>query len=187
MGGVGMESFERARWEHLYQSHAGQVYALAYRRVGREDAADVVAETFLVAWKRIDQVPSEALPWLYTVARNVIGNSRRAEQRREAVGDMLRRSTQVDRSADAVREVEARHDLLSAMQLLPETERAALMLIAWEDLDVRGAACVLGCSPGTLAVRIHRGRRRLKKILANGAFDAGWSRTKLDTASGGMP
>lgn len=181
-----MEPFERARWEGLYQSYAGQVFAFALRRVGREDAADVVAETFLVAWRRIDQVPQEALPWLYAVARNVIGNSRRAAVRREALQERIRSVRSVDRIADPTDEVDARSDILSAVQTLPEAEREALMLVAWEDLDVRSAASVMGCSPGTLAVRIHRGRRRLRKILSADRFDEASLGTELDTASGGM-
>jgi RNA polymerase sigma-70 factor, ECF subfamily len=183
---IDMESFERARWEGLYGSHAGQVFAFAYRRVGREDAADVVAETFLVAWRRIDQVPQEALPWLYAVARNVIGNSRRAAVRREALQERIRSVRSVDRVADPTDEVDARSDIMSAVQLLPEAEREALMLVAWEDLDVRSAASVMGCSPGTLAVRIHRGRRRLRKILSAQRFDVGASGNELDAASGGL-
>lgn len=186
--GVAVESSERARWEDLYRSHAGQVYAFAYRRVGPEDAADVVAETFLVAWRRIEKVPPHALPWLYSVARNVIGNLRRAAQRRDALRERLRGSTPVGQDADPAEEVDATNDILSAMQMLPAAEREALMLIAWEDLDTRSAASVVGCSPGTLAVRVHRGRRRLKRILAGDGdtLGGGWISTELDKASGGL-
>ena len=181
-----MKPFERVRWEDLYRSHAGQVYAFACRRVGREDAPDVVAETFLVAWRRIDQVPTEPLPWLYAVARNVVGNLRRGTQRREALWDRLRHSAASEPSADPIREVDATNSVLSAMQMLPAAEREALMLVAWEDLDVRSAASVMGCSPGTFAVRIHRGRRHMKTILAEGEFGGGSRGNAFDRAGGGQ-
>ena len=110
----------------------------------------------------------------------MIGNSRRAAVRREALQERIRSATSADRIADPSDEVDARSDILSAVQLLPEVEREALMLVAWEDLDVRSAASVMGCSPGTFAVRIHRGRRRLRKILSETRFE------ELDKASGGM-
>ena len=180
-----MKPFERARWEDLYRSHAGQVYAFAYRRVGREDAPDVVAETFLVAWRRIDEVPQDALPWLYTVARNLVGNLRRSTQRREALWERVRHSTVAEPTTDPVEDVDAANAILVAMQMLPVAEREALMLVAWEDLDVRSAASVMGCSPGTFAVRIHRGRRRMKRILETGEFEGGSRGDALNRAGGG--
>jgi RNA polymerase sigma-70 factor (ECF subfamily) len=76
---------DRARFVALDEAHAGAVLAYARRRVGESDADDVLAETFLVVWRRRAQVPDDALPWLYAVAGNVIRNRRRAERRREAL------------------------------------------------------------------------------------------------------
>jgi DNA-directed RNA polymerase specialized sigma24 family protein len=70
--------------------------------------------------------------------------------------------------------------------LLPDAEREALMLVAWEDLDVRSAASAMGCSPGTLAVRIHRGRRHMKRILAADESAGGSRGNALDRAGGGQ-
>lgn len=61
----------------------------------------------------------------------------------------------------------ARADIVAAMRLLPAPEREALILVAWGDLEPRLAAALLGCSPGTFAVRVHRGRQHLMKILAS--------------------
>jgi RNA polymerase sigma-70 factor, ECF subfamily len=160
-----MERSDQIRWQDLYVAHAGRLYVFASRRVGREDAADVVAETFLVAWRKIEDVPQQPLPWLYAVARNVIGNVHRASHRREALDERLRRST-IERVADPSADVDVRRDLLTALRLLPEAERTALALATWDDLDGRSAAALLGCSPGTFAVRIHRGRRHLRELLA---------------------
>lgn len=180
-----MDSHGHLRWEELYSSHADHVFAYASRRVGSEEAADIVADTFLVAWRRINDVPEDALPWLYAAARNVINNSRRAESRRDALQRRLASVGAAEASHDPAPEVEARADILAAMRSLPATEREALMLIAWEDLDPRRAAAVMGCSPGTFAVRLHRGRRHLTKILSPDLFEPEASVATFDRAAGG--
>jgi RNA polymerase sigma-70 factor, ECF subfamily len=167
-----LPSLGYGRWEALYASHVDQVFAYACRRVGVDDAADVVAETFLVAWRRLGDVPDDALPWLYAAARNVVNNARRSEVRRVALRSRLAAAELRATHDDPAPAVEARADILAAMRLLPASEREALMLVAWEDLEPGRAAAVMGCTPGTLAVRVHRGRRHLKKILASSEVDA---------------
>lgn len=80
----------RARFERLYDAHYAPVLAYALRRSGRTVAHDVAAETFLVAWRRLDDVPVDAAPWLYGVARRVLANERRAEKRRAALAERMR-------------------------------------------------------------------------------------------------
>lgn len=167
-----MRSLGDVRWEALYSCHAEQVFAYASRRVGTDDAADVVADTFLVAWRRLDDVPEDALPWLYAAARNVISNARRAQFRRDALRSRLATMEGTETDDDPAPGIEARADIVAAMRLLPAPEREALMLVAWEDLEPRRAAAVMGCSPGTFAVRVHRGRRHLMQILAASELDA---------------
>ncbi|MGZ6543777.1 MAG: RNA polymerase sigma factor [Actinomycetota bacterium] len=172
MGRDILPSLGYGRWETLYASHVDQVFAYACRRVGVVDAADVVADTFLVAWRRLGDVPDDALPWLYAAARNVVNNARRAEIRRDALRSRLAAAELRVSHDDPAPAVEARADILAAMRLLPAPEREALMLVAWEDLEPRRAAAVMGCTPGTFAVRVHRGRRHLKEILASSEVDA---------------
>jgi RNA polymerase sigma-70 factor (ECF subfamily) len=69
------------RFRQLYDLHAGLVLAYFKRRTDSETAQDCTAETFLVAWRRIDAVPDEALPWLYGVARRVLQNQGRRGRR----------------------------------------------------------------------------------------------------------
>ena len=171
------------RWETLYSSFADQVFEYASRRVGSDDAADVVADTFLVAWRRLDNVPDDALPWLYAAARNVINNTRRAEVRRGALRSRLVSSGGLE-TDDPAPVIEARADIVAAMRLLPAPEREALILVAWGDLEPRLAAAFLGCSPGTFAVRVHRGRRRLMKILASSELDDASDGPKVEHAAG---
>ncbi|MEO8424809.1 MAG: sigma-70 family RNA polymerase sigma factor [Actinomycetota bacterium] len=166
-----MQLSEPDLWEALYSSNSDHVFAYASRRVGPEEAADIVAETFLAAWRRIDDVPDDALPWLYAAAKNVINNSRRAEMRRDALWRRLVSAEVPVSDHDPAAEVEARTDIVAAMRFLPEPEREALMLVAWEDLEPRRAAAAMGCSPGTFAVRVHRGRRHLMKILSSGGSE----------------
>lgn len=181
-----MDSLGHVQWERLYSSHADHVFAYASRRVGPDEAADIVADTFLVAWRRIDDVPEDALPWLYAAARNVINNSRRAEVRRDALQRRLASVGAGEATPDPAPEVETRADILAAMRSLPATEREALMLVAWEDLDSRRAAAVMGCSPGTFAVRLHRGRRHLTKILSSDLLEQEATvGPTFDKASGG--
>lgn len=79
---------ERARLEAVYRETYGQITAYAARRCASpQDAADVVAETFAIAWRRMDELPGgeEATLWLYGVARKVLANHYRGEVRRQAL------------------------------------------------------------------------------------------------------
>src|SRR4051812_40403011 len=73
------------RLESLFRGHHRAVSAYARRRVPGEAADDVVASTFLVAWRRLDDVPADSLPWLLAVARNVIATQQRGSRRRGAL------------------------------------------------------------------------------------------------------
>jgi RNA polymerase sigma-70 factor (ECF subfamily) len=77
-----VEPDARVRFSQMYGALYGRIYAYAQRRVGEEAADEVAAETFLVAWRRLDAIPSEPLPWLYGVARNIVlrHHARRARQ-----------------------------------------------------------------------------------------------------------
>ena len=156
------------RWERLYAEHADRVFAFTVRRVPFEDVPDIVAETFVVVGRREGDVPEDALPWLYAVARNVIANHRRSAARRQALRGRLKAAGVPTPEVPAEFEaVESREQVVEALALLPAAEREALLLVAWEDLDpVRGAK-VLGCSPGAFSVRVHRAKRRLRESLGS--------------------
>jgi RNA polymerase sigma-70 factor (ECF subfamily) len=72
------------RFERLFRTHHAAVLAYVRRRASTERVDDAVAETFLVAWRRLDRVPDEPLPWLLGVARKVLATGARAERRRRA-------------------------------------------------------------------------------------------------------
>lgn len=159
--GLEQQPSRRMRFETLFGKHYDDVLAYALRRSDRETAQDVVAETFLVAWRRLDVVPADPLPWLYGVARRVLANQRRAASRRDALARRLAVDAEVsDRQAEV-----GDASLLRALGRLSALDREALVLVAWEGLEQRRAAAALGCRPAALRVRLHRARRRLAREL----------------------
>jgi RNA polymerase sigma-70 factor, ECF subfamily len=152
----------RLRLEALFIAHADDVLAYARRRTDGAAAEDVLSEVFVVAWRRLDEVPADPVPWLLACARRVLANQRRGERRRAAFFDRL--------SADAA-STEGSVDLpdralARALASLSDTDREVLLLIAWEELSIAEAATVLGCSRPTLSVRLHRARKHLATALA---------------------
>ncbi|MGW3285111.1 RNA polymerase sigma factor [Streptomyces sp. NPDC001002] len=159
------------RLRALYAAHYGRVLSFARRRApDPETAQDVAAETFLVAWRRIDKVPDEAdgeLPWLYAVARNILANQLRGQRRGGRLTARLGRTAPVAAAAPdhAGGVVEALH-VRQALAALSDRDQETLRLIGWEGLDTAAAARVVGCSARTFAVRLHRARQRLERELA---------------------
>lgn len=158
------EAFRR-----LYGEHFDAVLGFALRRVDRpEDAADVTADTFLVAWRRHGHVPAgdEARPWLYAVARRVLANHRRGDGRRSALGDRLRRQLAVV-VPDLSDEVCHRADVVAAMERLSGRDQEVLQLHLWEGLEPREIAEVLGLTTVVVRPRLSRARTRLRALLGN--------------------
>ena len=152
-----------AEFEALWRDWHRHVLAYALRRADRAMAEDVVAETFVIAWRRIDDVPDPPLPWLLGVARRVLANLRRGERRRTALLDRLRREPRA-----AAEPPPGDHGrVLAALATLPESDREALLLHAWEGLDNAAAGTVIGCSANAFAVRLHRARQRFARALTD--------------------
>ncbi len=154
------------RFEGLFKANYPAVRAYALRRTSGDAAQDVVSETFLVAWRRLDEVPADALPWLYGVARRVLANRRRTADRSAALEERLAgaeprvaRGDPGERAGDA-------EILRIALGRLSERSREALMLVAWHGLSGVRAARAAGCSRAAFAVRLHRARARLAAELA---------------------
>jgi RNA polymerase sigma-70 factor, ECF subfamily len=158
------EASRRAHLDALFELHAADVFAFARRRASRSEAEDVVSETFLVAWRRLDVVPDHALPWLLGVARKVLANRRRADARQAALQSRL-----IPGGGEVAGGPESTHPdtrfVLAALADLPAAERDAVTLLAWEGLTPAEAAIVLGCSRAAFYVRVHRARRRLARRL----------------------
>src|SRR5438552_2969448 len=153
------------QFERLYRKHVAAVAAYALRRSSPEDAADAAAETFVIAWRRLAEVPEEqALPWLYATARRVLSTQRRSARRQDAIATRLA-FERPDQVTVAPRET-APALVARALADLREDDREVLMLVAWEELSSRDAAAVLGCSPTAYRIRLHRARLRLRRALS---------------------
>ena len=162
------EGERRRRFEELYTANQASLLGYALRRTrSSDDAADVLAETFLVAWRRLDEIPAGAATrlWLYGAARRVLANQHRGERRRVALADRLKADLAVSyRPAEPAGEMA---ELAAAFRRLPEPDRELLALASWEGLDAGQIATVLGCSRNAIRIRLHRARRRLTDELGS--------------------
>lgn len=154
------------RFEGLFRENYASVRAYALRRASRDAAQDVVAETFLVAWRRLEEVPDDALPWLYAVARRVLANQRRSAHRSAALERRLALAEAAARQPDPSESAGEAELLRFALGRLSDRSREALMLVAWHGLSGARAAQAAGCSRAAFAVRLHRARGQLAAELA---------------------
>ena len=143
------------RFERIYDAHHDAVRAYVRRRAPADAVDDVVADTFLVCWRKLDAVPDEALPWLYAVARKTLANHRRKLARQTA--QRAAAVFQPDPVGDGV--------LAAAFAELNDRDREVLRLVAWEGMSLREAAAALGCSTVACRVRLHRAKARLAPRL----------------------
>ncbi|KGN33385.1 RNA polymerase subunit sigma-24 [Knoellia sinensis KCTC 19936] len=150
----------------LFRQHAARVYAYARRHVEESHCDDVVSETFLVAWRRPDQVPEEPLPWLLVVARNVIANQRRTNRRADDLWFAAVRQGWTATSPSADQSLIEREAMIGALESCTRAEREALLLTAWDGLTPEQAAAIADCSTRAFTVRLHRARTRLRAALA---------------------
>jgi len=170
------------RFSELYRTQCDAVLSYAWRRTDPETARDVVAEAFLVAWRRLDAVPADqgqARPWLYGVARRVLANAERSRRRAERVTARLSQQHRDDQAPDTAAVVTQRARLERALASLTASDQEALRLVGWEELDLAEAALALGCSRSAMAVRLHRARRRLERALGAGDAPDGTSAAGL--------
>lgn len=179
--GAAMNTTDRnAIVEALFAAHYEAVMRYTRRRTNQlADAEEAVAQTFVVAWQRLEDMPAPdgRLPWLYGVARRVLLNERRGAMRRVRLHERMRTaSTGPNPRQSALPRV------LDAIAHLSDADREILRLVAWEDLSHAEIATVFGTSPNAVAIRIHRARARLDRQLpATGADvkDLGRIRTLL--------
>lgn len=154
------------RLRALFELYSTRVLAYALRHVGLSAAQDIVGDVFLVAWRRLDDVPADPAPWLLVVARHTVANRRRGvarQQRLERELAALERSMGDAMAADQV--AVERVAVFAALAELSAAEREALLLVAWDGLSARDAASVVGCSRHAFEVRLHRARNRLRREL----------------------
>lgn len=156
-------------FEAMYRAHHDDLLRYALRRVAHDvDAADVVAETMSIAWRRRADLPpaDQQRLWLYGVARNVLANQRRGQARRSQLTVRLRE--ELERHAASVPSSD--NPVLQALSRLSRKDQDLLAMVAWEQLRPEEIAVVLGCTPATARVRLHRARKRLRDALDQEEF-----------------
>ncbi|WP_207311575.1 RNA polymerase sigma factor [Lentzea alba] len=142
----------------VYRECYPRVLAYAASNAGPRLAEDITSETFTIAWRKLDQMPPNALPWLLGIARNLVRAARR--------------QTWHDELTDVASDDDyAVIELRAALATLSEADQEVLTLIAWHGLVATEAALVLGCTTATFFVRLHRARRRLRAALSTSNFD----------------
>ena len=156
----------RGAFEELFAAHYWAVRGYVVRRAPSAAVEDVVAETFLVAWRRADTIRDDPLPWLLGVARRVLANQQRSERRRGALTDRLQ-GLRPGQAPGWAPPPAMSDELAAAMGRLSPQEREALLLVAWEGLDGARAARAAGCTPVAFRARLHRARRHVAAALAD--------------------
>lgn len=163
-----MDEGRTERFQALYDETRLRIVAYALRRAASpEDAADVVAETYAIAWRRLDDVPrsDDAILWLYVTARHVLLNEARRLRRRSNLVARIASELPAKSDAKVPPYDEERLVALASLRALPADDQELLMLAGWEGLSTSEIARVLGCSLTAVRVRLHRMRRRLQEII----------------------
>jgi RNA polymerase sigma-70 factor (ECF subfamily) len=145
----------------LYKDSYPRIHKYVLRRVDdAELAQELAADVFRVAWQKWDGTDSTEIPWLFTVARNLIGNAYRGRDRQRALHEKLMVSSVEGSWADS--------DNISvedAMMALREKDRDILQLAYWDELSIAEIAQVLNCTKPSAKVRLHRAREAFRKLL----------------------
>lgn len=178
MASLEPEAWRTQRFRLLYEGTYADLVAYCRRRVAPSAVDDVVADAFLVAWQRLDDVTGDPRPWLFGVAHNLIGNRRRKDARGTTLHEVLVTEITTREGDDdplALDEVQA---LVEALHAMKDSDAELLRLAAWEGLPHADIALVLGCSENAVAIRLHRARGRLRDRLAK---DCRWSATNRST------
>lgn len=157
------------RFERIYRAHSRAVYTYFLRRTDPGSAQDGTAETFLVAWRRLAEIPEDeaTLLWLFATARRVLANSQRATRRfTRLVGRMAGLgAADPPRPDTIVLRRESDQEVLDALSLLRPAEQELLRLAVWEEVPRDRLAEMYGCTPHAVSERISRATGRLARHL----------------------
>jgi RNA polymerase sigma-70 factor (ECF subfamily) len=155
-----------AEFAAVYRAHYQALLRFVRRRAHPINVDDIVAETFLAAWRRRSELPVDPRPWLFRTARNAMLNAHRGAERHSALAVRIAEQRTVDTFDDTAR-VDVRLDWTRAWRQLAPADQEVLALHVWEELDGRAAALVLGCSRATYSMRLSRAKKRLAAVLVN--------------------
>jgi RNA polymerase sigma factor (sigma-70 family) len=148
------------RFRLLHRQTYPDLLRFVERRVPPSEAEDIVSQVYLTAWRRQADLPEDARPWLFAVARKTMANQTRGWLRRKALD--VRVAAREERTVDDHSVAAAiRVDLERAWQSLRPDDRETLALVLFDGLTSEQAATVAGCRPATFAMRLSRARTRL--------------------------
>ena len=170
---IGRSLVDAQAFGAIFDRHAEALLRYAARRAGREVAEGLIGELFRIAFERrksFDSSYPSARPWLYGIAANLLHKHRRAEARRLRANARLaaevrmsdgRRASRASSAADAQLLLPS---VVEAIEALPQGEREALLLYAWEELPYEAIAAALSVPVGTVRSRLNRARARLREL-----------------------
>ena len=164
-----MDYDRKATYERLYTEHARAVFSYCLRRTSTEEAKDAMADVFVVAWRRFDDIPDpdNALPWLFGVARNVLAHRSRTARRRQrlaAKAAVTHEHSVPSPEGQVVRSAE--HEaVVAALQKLPERDREVIRLVEWEGLSRDTVADMMFVSRSAIDKRMARAYKKLARHL----------------------
>ncbi|WP_193106606.1 RNA polymerase sigma factor [Brachybacterium sp. FME24] len=161
---------DEQRFTALFDDAYTDVLRFVRRRHGEDGAEDVVSDTFLTAWRRLDDLPTDhgnARAWLFGIARGTLANSRRGAHRRQALGIRL---AAIEGSSAAPLDDSAALtiDLARAWRYLSATDQETLALAVLDGLTSAQAARVLSTTAVAFRLRLSRARRRLRRLVDEG-------------------
>ncbi len=149
----------------LYEAVYPDLLRFVQRRAHSDHAEDVVADAFLVVWRRLEEAPrphDDARAWIFGITRNILLNEHRGEHRRRALGVRLAEATTAPAAGAGTDALVSRIDLARAWRLLSDVHQEVLALAAFDELRAPQAAAVLGISPVAFRLRLSRARRALR-------------------------
>jgi RNA polymerase sigma-70 factor (ECF subfamily) len=164
-GAEGLKMAGDVLFRDLYERYHRHVYAYCRRRTSADAVDDAVSDTFLIAWRRSDQVPlgDEALPWLYGVAFRVLAHQWRSAARRGRLAEKLASLgvSTVSLPEDLLILGHEHRQVLKALGGLRRTDQEILRLTVWEELTQTEIAVVLDIRPAAVGQRLYVARKKL--------------------------
>jgi RNA polymerase sigma-70 factor (ECF subfamily) len=154
-----------ARFTALVREVAEPIRRFLARRTDPDTAEDVLADALMVLWRRLGDVPGDPLPWAYGVAKNCLANADRASRRRARLIARLVSTTPPESMVSDPSDRDEAFVVRAALSRMRPGDAEVLRLWAWEGLEAAGIAAVLGISANAAAIRLHRGKARLRAEL----------------------
>jgi RNA polymerase sigma factor (sigma-70 family) len=162
---------EEQRFRAIHAANYRDLVRFVERRNGGNDSEDIVSAVFLTAWRRVVDMPEDARPWLFGIARNLLANDTRGFHRKRALDVSLDEAPEAQQT-DKAEDSDNRLDFARAWDHLDTQDRETLALVAFDGLTTAEAATVLGCRRSTFTMRLTRARRRLRDALNSGEENA---------------